>query len=103
MTGFHPCPKPRKRIADRVADKRERDRKATEFRRQIWFRDGSRCQWCFRHVRRTLELVPDAGHCHHLHGRNVRPEDRYNVDAAKLLCGECHSDPQVILQLRKAG
>ena len=97
---FAPQPKPRPRILDRVAYKLERDRRAAAFKAAVWKRDESRCRACGKRVRRTLELVPDQGQVHHRRGRNVAPEDRYNVDRALLLCATCHKDPKVIARFR---
>lgn len=99
---IHPCPKPRRRVVDRVAEKRERDAKASAFRQAVWKRDEGRCRHCGKTVIRTVELLPNAGHVHHRRGRNVAPEDRYTVERAVLLCGRCHADPDVIAKFRRA-
>lgn len=96
-----PCRKPRRKVLDRVAEKRERDNKAQAFRAAVWLRDGGKCRCCGRIVIRTLELVPNAGHVHHRRGRNVAPEHRYTVSQALLLCAICHTDPDVIAKYRK--
>lgn len=98
MIGF---PKPRRRLVDRVAEKRERDTRAQAFRNAVWTRDEGKCRHCERPVRRTLELVPEAGHVHHRRGRNVAPEDRYVVARAVLLCAGCHTNPAVIATFRR--
>ena len=98
---FKPQPKPRPRIVDRIAVRKERERKAQDFRVAIWLRDQGRCQVCYRKVIHTLELVPNAGHVHHRRGRNVAPGDRYVVHEAVLLCRRCHADPDVVLKLRR--
>ncbi len=87
MIGF---PKPTPRVTDRAAYKREQDRKGQAFRSAVWKRDEMRCQRCNRLCRRTFELVPERGEVDHKRGRNVAPEDRFNVDAAQLLCTSCH-------------
>lgn len=97
---FSPQPKPQARILDKVATRRAREAEAQAFRQAIWLRDGAKCRNCDKPVIRTLELIPKAGHVHHRHGRNVRPEDRYNVDMAVLLCALCHKDPAVIHRFR---
>ncbi len=74
---------------------------ATTFRNAVWKRDGGRCRHCERRVVRTLELIPEAGHVHHRRGRNVAPEDRYNVHEAVLLCARCHANPNVINIFRR--
>jgi 5-methylcytosine-specific restriction endonuclease McrA len=93
-------PKPRRRLVDRVKEKRARDVKAEAFRKAVWKRDEGKCRHCGREVIHTLELVPNAGHVHHRRGRNVAPEDKYNVARALLLCGICHGDTDVIARYR---
>jgi len=85
-------PKPAPRLHDRVAYKQQRERKASTFRAEVWKRDESTCRLCGRRVKRTLALCPEQGHVHHLRGRNVAPEDRYNPKAALLVCATCHRD-----------
>ncbi len=87
MIGF---PKPTPRLLDRIEAKRELDRQACAFRREVWKRDGRKCRVCSRRVVQTFELVPNRGEVHHLRGRNVAPGDRYNVAQARLLCKSCH-------------
>lgn len=94
-------PKPTPRLIDRVAHKREREAKAAAFRKAVWARDGSKCRHCGRRVVHTAALVPSRGEVHHRRGRNVAPEDRFNVRAAVLLCGVCHRLPGVIAAFRK--
>ena len=98
MIGF---PKPRPRVVDRIARRREREAKAQAFRSAVWKRDEGRCQVCSRRVIHTLELVANAGHVHHRRGRRVAPGDRYVVHEAVLLCGRCHGDPTVNVALRR--
>lgn len=86
------CPKPQARVKDRVAARTERDRKGSAFRSEVWARDESRCRLCGRRVSRTVTLCREQGHVHHLRGRNVAPEDRYNAKAAILVCASCHQD-----------
>ena len=90
-----PVPKPTRRLVDRVAQRKARDTRASRFRADVLKRDGMRCRLCGRQVIRTLALVPNAAHVHHLKGRNVAPEDRYNAKKALLLCGRCHLDVHV--------
>ena len=99
--GGKPCPKPRRRVLDRVAERRERDRRAGAFRNAVWQRDGGHCRACQRKVFRTLELVPSRGEVHHCRGRNVAPEDKYTVSRAVLLCAVCHADHDVIARFRR--
>lgn len=83
-------PKPRPVIEDRIAYKREAEAKARAFRQAVWSRDKGKCQYCGRRVFRMLEALPERGEVHHRRGRNVSPEDRYNVAKAVLLCLLCH-------------
>lgn len=92
--------KPEPRVLDKITLRRQREAQASAFRRAVWKRDGSRCRNCDRLVRQTCELVPDAGHVHHRHGRNVAPEHRYTVAQAVLLCARCHADSAVIQRFR---
>jgi 5-methylcytosine-specific restriction endonuclease McrA len=84
-------PKPRPRLVDRIAYKREREAKDRVFRAAVWARDAATCQRCGRRVRRILDAIPERGETHHLRGRNAAPEDRFNPDAAVLLCLLCHA------------
>jgi 5-methylcytosine-specific restriction endonuclease McrA len=98
---FLPQPKPVLRVIDRAAYKREADKKAQAFRQAVWKRDNALCRHCGRFVIKTGQLLPNRGEIHHRHGRNVRPEDRYNVDMAVLLCALCHSNWDVIQKFRR--
>jgi len=83
-------PKPAKG-AERKQKRLARNRQAQAFRAAVRQRDGYRCRLCGRRVRRTLDmLADDACHVHHIRGRNVAPEDRFNPAAALTLCGACH-------------
>lgn len=95
------CPKPRPQILDRVAYKRAADQQAQAFRRAVWARDEGICRSCGRKVIHTIDAVPNRGEVHHRRGRNVAPEDRYNVKKAVLLCLLCHGDPDVIARFRR--
>lgn len=79
-------PKPRPAIEDRTALKRAEAVKARAFRDAVWVRDGYCCTHCGRRVFRILEALPEKGEVHHLRSLRVRPEDRYNVKRAVLLC-----------------
>lgn len=79
-------PKPKPRLLDRVAYKKQREEQARVFRAKVWARDKGRCVVCQRVVKRTLGLDPLRGEVHHLRGRNVAPEDRFNVHKAVLVC-----------------
>jgi 5-methylcytosine-specific restriction endonuclease McrA len=97
---FHPQPKPSARVVDRVKAKASRTHQERIFRAAVWIRDGSQCRGCQKRLMRGAVTLLEAGHVHHRHGRNVRPEDRYNVKQAVLLCGPCHADPAVIARFR---
>ncbi len=89
-----PCAKPSARVAVVKATKREDAKQAAAFRAAVWKRDEGKCRLCGRRCLKTLALVPNAGHVHHIKGRNVAPEDRYNVKKALLLCAEDHAKAQ---------
>ena len=93
---IYPQSKPRARVFDRAAYRLALEAKARAFRRAVWERDNGRCRACNRLVRKTMALVPERGEVHHRRGRNVAPQDRYNVKQAVLLCYRCHHDPSVI-------
>lgn len=88
MIGF---PKPQPRIVDKHQARRDAEKAASEFRLAVQKRDGMKCRVCGRKVIRTLELRPERSEVHHLRGRNVAPEDRYNVDQAIQTCAMCHA------------
>ncbi len=82
----------------KARQQRQDAQRAKAFRTAVWQRDGYVCRSCGHALYR---LDPDdgeypgyahrpPGHVHHLRGRNVAPEDRYNPDAAVLLCSGCH-------------
>lgn len=76
-------------VEDRIAYKQDRTRKESAFRAAVWKRDESKCRLCGKRVKRTADST-EKGHVHHLRGRNVAPEDRYNPARAILLCALCH-------------
>lgn len=83
-------PKP-ERGASRKARRAARTKAGQVFRERVRQRDGYRCRHCGRRVMRTADhWLPNAAHVHHLRGRHVAPQDKYNVDAAVTLCGQCH-------------
>lgn len=98
---IHPQPKPRARVLDRIQAKREAEAKRRAFIKAVWLRDEGRCRHCGRVVIKTLDHDPQRGEVHHRRGRNVTPEDRYNVNAAVLLCLKDHKDPAVIQKFRR--
>jgi 5-methylcytosine-specific restriction endonuclease McrA len=85
-----PQPKPSAKIRDRIADKARLEKLDRDFKAQVWKRDGSKCQDCGKAVQRTLTASGAQGHVHHLRGRNVAPEARYDPAGAILLCAVCH-------------
>ena len=87
-------PKPSARLKDKLAHAREDAKQLQAFRQAVWTRDKGQCRVCGRMVIKTLSLVPNRGEVHHLRGRNVTPEDRYNVKKARLLCAVCHGKAQ---------
>ena len=62
------------------------------FRDAVWLRSGGLCERCGRGPlqRTTNVLDANAGHVAHNRGRNVAPHDKFNPDAARLLCRTCH-------------
>ena len=86
-----PVPKPKPRVLDRIAYKYERERNAASFRSAVWKRDRSQCRLCGRKVARSVDSTV-RGHVHHLRGRNVAPEDKYNPKTAVLVCAICHAN-----------
>lgn len=79
------------RGSDRKRRRKARTNAGKAFREAVRTRDGYLCRLCGRTVRRTLDmLADDACHVHHIKGRNVAPEDRFNPSAALTLCGACH-------------
>jgi len=77
---------------EKARKKSERAKLAMRFRDAVWSRDVGTCRQCGIRCWAISEagFLSDTGHVHHLRGRNVAPEDRYNPDAAVLLCAECH-------------
>lgn len=59
------------------------------WKREVWKRDGGKCRWCGREVRKTIELVPDRGDCHHVSGRVVQAI-RWDRRNGLLLCAADH-------------
>ncbi len=91
---FFPQPKPSTRLKQQVKKADAAAKACVAFRAAVWKRDGAKCRVCRRKVIRTISLVPERGEVHHLRGRNVTPEDRFNVKAALLLCATCHQKAQ---------
>ena len=85
-----PQPKPRTRILDRIAAKREREAKALAFRLAVLTRDQHHCRACGRRVRRTVEAVPERAEVHHVLTRGAHPDKRFDLDNGLLVCLICH-------------
>ena len=98
MIGF---PKPRPIIEDRIVYKRAREQRERAFKLAVWLRDGARCRHCGRKVIHSIDRIAERGEVHHRRGRNVAPENRYNVDEAVLLCYRCHCSPSVVAKFRR--
>lgn len=98
--GYHPQPKGRALVLDRIDVKAHRAKQERAFLAAVWKRDQNRCRGCGKRVTRGAPDMLKRGECHHVHGRNVRPEDRFNVAMAAILCRSCHSDPAVRARLR---
>ena len=84
------CPKPPSRLQDRIAYKRDREARARAFRKAVWERDKGQCRICKKPVVKGSWEIHWRGEVHHLRGRNVAPEDRYNVNKAILVCAFDH-------------
>ncbi len=98
-TGFA-YPKAKARVLERIDVKAQRAKQERAFLNAVWSRDGSRCRGCNARVFRANVDMLKRGEVHHRHGRHVKPEDRFNVDAAVLLCKKCHADPATIARFR---
>ncbi len=73
----------------KVAKLKQQAKDQAVFVSAVWARDKV-CVYCGCHVVKSLELKPNRGEVHHLSGRRVKPEDRYNVNRAVLLCAKDH-------------
>lgn len=82
------------RLTDSIAAQKADEKALREFRAAVWTRDKGLCRLCGVKVIKTLSLNPRRGEVHHLRGRHVAPEDRYNVKKALLLCARCHEQAQ---------
>ncbi len=83
-------PKGQTKLEAKIEAMREEARAGIAFRAAVWKRDDHKCRICHRKVIRSISLRPERGEVHHVKGRNVTPEDRYNVNAAILCCSLCH-------------
>lgn len=77
-----------------IAKQRTEKQSASAFKAAVWARDKGQCRVCKRKVIRSLAVSPKRGEVHHLRGRNVAPKDRFNPEAAALLCAVCHAKAQ---------
>ncbi len=93
-------PKARARVLERIDVKAQRAKQERAFLNAVWARDGSRCRGCNARVFRANVDILKRGEVHHRHGRNVKPEHRFSVDHALLLCKKCHADPAMIARFR---
>lgn len=84
-----PSPKPARK-AHSLARTRQRERAMRKLRDAVWARDRSRCRRCGILLIRGGLFWTGVGHVHHLRGRNVAPQDKFNPDACVLLCAGCH-------------
>jgi len=90
MSEHRSFPKPTPRLQDRVQQRREAMRAWLECCRIVDARDKYLCRCCGRKVRKTLTVCPERLEHHHLHGRRVAPERRYDPSAVITVCLECH-------------
>mgnify|MGYP001591419205 FL=1 len=93
LTKPRAVPKPEPRAKTKRRRDRARANLAASMRVIVWVRDKARCRVCGVSVWPPSSVSsenPRNGHVHHLRGRNVAPENRYNPDAAVLLCQKCH-------------
>ena len=98
-TGFA-YPKARAKVLERIDVKAQRAKQEWVFRNLVWLRDQGHCRGCNRRVFRANVDMLKRGEVHHRHGRNVKPEHRFSVDHALLLCKKCHADPATIARFR---
>jgi len=90
MSEHRSFPKPTPRLQDRVQQRREAMRAWLECCRVVDARDKWICRCCGRKVRKTLTVCSERLEHHHLHGRRVAPERRYDPRAVITVCLECH-------------
>lgn len=72
--------------AEAVKDEAKEER---AWKKAVWKRDGGKCRWCKRDVKKCLELAPERGECHHVSGRVVK-EIRWDRRNGVLVCASCH-------------
>jgi len=83
-------PKKATQLQDKTAAKRADEKQLAAMRLVVWAREKGHCKLCKRKVIQTISLVPNRGEVHHVRGRRVAHEDRYNAKKCVLLCAECH-------------
>ena len=72
-------PKPEPRAKFKARQQRAEAKRAKAFQMAVWQRCGPWCKYCGCPVRHPAD--DDwlrVGHVHHLRGRNVAPEDKFN-------------------------
>jgi len=77
------------RLQVKVAKAKDEGKEEQRWKRAVWTRDGGRCRWCGRSVRKCLDLVPDRGEVHHVSGRVV-VAIRWDRRNGLLLCAADH-------------
>lgn len=82
------CQKGPTRLERKIEERKLTTISEKEFKSQIWKRDRSHCRCCGRKVIKSIELIPERGEVHHIHGRGK--ELRFEARAALLLCLSCH-------------
>lgn len=86
---------PKHLIPTRLDVKAEKDtidaKQLDQWRTKVYTRDKFKCRVCKRKVRRTLELVPDQAHAHHIVSRKNKSV-RYDQRNGVTCCPKCHED-----------
>lgn len=77
------------RLEAREAKRKDETKLEQKWKAEVWKRDGGKCRWCGREVRKCLELIADRGEVHHVSGRVVR-EIRWDRRNGLLLCATDH-------------
>ena len=84
------CPKGATRLDTKKATDKAETKAAEEFRAKVWKRDKSHCRACQRAVIKSLELLPEQGHVHHVAKRSKEPALLVEPRNGVLVCAECH-------------
>ena len=77
------------RLAEKVVKAKDDAKAEAKWKRDVWARDGGRCRWCKRLVKKSLVLMPDRGEVHHVEPREHRPT-RFDRRNGLLVCAACH-------------